>query len=525
MTNTLYKRCPNCDQFIPEIVLVCTRCGHSLDSPPSKSPVKIWRIVSLIFGVMLLLYIVSFIFTNSPTPDKSASSILSRPTWTNTPQRQPATPTPTPKPTRTPRPTPIVALNKNMNVRGGPGTYYPIIGMASPDQQFPITGKNPVGDWWQINYKGLTGWIYAPLVTAINADGVQIAIVIPVPLTPAQIFSKVSPAIVFVQTADASGSGVLVEGRHLVTNAHVVWPFDEARVVFPNGAAYDAVPVKGWDREADLAVLGPINTAMEPVPLVDGESAPIGADMYLIGYPGEFESFPQPTIVKGILSRLRQNRSVGITYFQIDATITGGQSGGALVSETGAVIGISGFSIADGKFAMGASAADLLPRIRQLIAGGGAPFRPRREARVVHYDGGIDLRVFALEQGEKRLSSQDLANLRRDLPLWVGMQWQTAPGLGVDYAISLRLHDTRDRKVYQQDEVLTNSESRPTSYWSAHEPVDTWFQFDFPADLLPGVYELRLVVYNIRTLTPTVEIDVWKPEVFLTRLRWARLQR
>ena len=91
--------------------------------------------------------------------------------------------------------------------------------------------------------------------------------------------------------------------------------------------------------------------------------------MYLIGYPGEFEAFPQPTFVWGILSRLREWEPVGITYFQTATTIVGGQSGGALVSETGDVIGISGFRILEGKFGFVASAADLLPRIRQLIAG------------------------------------------------------------------------------------------------------------------------------------------------------------
>ena len=80
---------------------------------------------------------------------------------------------------------------------------------------------------------------------------------------------------------------MLVVRGYVVTNAHVVWPYNAARVVFPNGAAYDAVPVKGWDRVADLALLGPINTATQPVTLLDGESTPIGAEMYLIGYPGE----------------------------------------------------------------------------------------------------------------------------------------------------------------------------------------------------------------------------------------------
>ena len=192
---------------------------------------------------------------------------------------------------------------------------------------------------------------------------------IPETLTTVQIFQKVSPAIAFVNTETRAGSGVLLEGGYLVTNAHVVWPFDAARVVFPDGTEFEQVAVKGWDLLADLAVLGPIDVPAQPMALLDGENIPIGSDMYLIGYPGEYEAFPQPTIVQGILSRLRTWESVGITYFQTDATAIGGQSGGALVSEGGSVIGISGFRITEGNFGLVASTADLLPRIRQLIDG------------------------------------------------------------------------------------------------------------------------------------------------------------
>ena len=412
-----------------------------------------------------------------------------------------------------------------MNVRGGPGTYYPIVGAAKPGDQFPIIGRNETSDWWRIWYYGTLAWIYAPLVTTANTQDTAIAVFIPPKLTSAQIFQKVSPAIAYVQTGEASGSGILFEGRYVITNRHVVYPFDTARVVFPNGAEFDGVHVMGWDLEADLAVLGPIDIATEPLPLIDGETTPIGADMYLIGYPAEFESFPQPTIVKGILSRLRQSESGRITYFQTDASIAGGQSGGALVSDTGAVIGISGSSIADGKFALVASSADLLPRIRQLIAGGGDPVEGERRRRAaVNYDGGIDLLGFALEQGEDRLPTQETISIRREQPLWVGMRWRTDSDQKIDFAISLRIHDESGNRVFQQDEVLTDPESRATSLWRELEPVDTWFELEIPGGLSQGVYELRLIVYNIETLTPTVEMDVWEPEVLLARMRWGERQ-
>ena len=187
-------------------------------------------------------------------------------------------------------------------------------------------------------------------------------------LSSAQIFEKVSSAVAFIHTSIGTGSGVLVEGGYLVTNAHVVWPFDTARVVFPDGTDFRGVPVIGWDLLADLAVLGPIETPVQPVSLLDGENIPIGSEVYLIGYPAEVEAYPKTTMTRGILSRLREWEPVGITYFQTDAAIAGGQSGGALVSDTGAVIGISGFK-AFVEFGLAASSADLLPRVRQLIAG------------------------------------------------------------------------------------------------------------------------------------------------------------
>lgn len=187
-------------------------------------------------------------------------------------------------------------------------------------------------------------------------------------LSSAQIFESVSPAIAFVHTWTGHGSGVLVEGGYIVTNAHVVWPYDTVRVVFPDGTDFRSVPVIGWDLLVDLAVLGPVDARVQPLPMLDGEQMSIGSEVYLIGYPAEVETYPETTMTRGILSRMREWEQVGITFFQTDAAITGGQSGGALVSDSGAVIGISGFRAFD-EFGLAASSADILSRIRQLIAG------------------------------------------------------------------------------------------------------------------------------------------------------------
>jgi uncharacterized protein YraI len=54
-----------------------------------------------------------------------------------------------------------------INVRGGPGTDYPVVGVLIAGQQVPATGRSVGGDWIQITYVGGPSgfaWVYSPLV-------------------------------------------------------------------------------------------------------------------------------------------------------------------------------------------------------------------------------------------------------------------------------------------------------------------------------------------------------------------------
>ena len=173
----------------------------------------------------------------------------------------------------------------------------------------------------------------------------------------------------FIETHVASGSGVLIEGGYVVTNYHVIWPFESVDVTFPDNFKRH-LPVAAWDPLADIAVLGPLEEVpAPPLELLDGESLPIGSELYLVGYPAEAEFYPQPSITRGILSRFREWEQLGMTYFQTDAAITGGQSGGALVNARGELIGISGFMFSEAGFGLVASAADMAPIVERLISG------------------------------------------------------------------------------------------------------------------------------------------------------------
>ncbi len=146
-------------------------------------------------------------------------------------------------------------------------------------------------------------------------------------------------------------------------------------------------------------------------------------------------------------------------------------------------------------------------------------FYERLEPLTIHYDGGIVLRGAALGQGEDQLSSVEMA-LAQGLKLWGVLQWQTAPGLEIDYAISLRIYGEEGEIVHQEDSVLWKATNHsPSSHWGPDEMVETLFHLDVPAELPPGDYELRMVVYDFETQTPTVQREVWEPEVRLAHLR------
>ncbi len=121
----------------------------------------------------------------SPEPPAPTATPVP-PTDTPTPAPPTATPTATPEPTATPTDTPVprpqvVADRQGLNVRGGPGTVYPVIGEMNQGETADIIGRNAEGSWWQVILaNGREGWVAALLVTPTGpVDAVEIAANIP----------------------------------------------------------------------------------------------------------------------------------------------------------------------------------------------------------------------------------------------------------------------------------------------------------------------------------------------------------
>lgn len=183
----------------------------------------------------------------------------------------------------------------------------------------------------------------------------------------ADVYERIAPSIVYIDTPTGSGSGIYIEGGYILTCAHVPWPFDNVHVVFPSGNEF-YVDVFNSDPMADMALLGPISASVPQLTLSSSDDLKVGDSVFIIGYPGEPDEYPQPALSQGLISRLRYWIARDLTYIQTDATTSGGASGGAIVSAGGEVIGMIGFTFPD-VFGLGASAADMSPRVQELMNG------------------------------------------------------------------------------------------------------------------------------------------------------------
>ena len=82
-----------------------------------------------------------------------------------------------------------------INVRTGPNTLYPAIGVLLVGQTAPALGKSPGGDWILIEYPGVEGgkgWVFEPLVSLSPG---QVPIVEPPPTVTPQFTTTINPTL------------------------------------------------------------------------------------------------------------------------------------------------------------------------------------------------------------------------------------------------------------------------------------------------------------------------------------------
>jgi serine protease DegS len=136
------------------------------------------------------------------------------------------------------------------------------------------------------------------------------------------------------------GSGVIVdESGHIVTNHHVIANADSIRVQLADGRIADA-RIVGRDPDTDLAVLK-IDLGQLPVATFGhSDQLKVGDVVLAIGNPIGLTH----TVTHGIVSAVSRQQ-LGIApledFIQTDAPINFGNSGGALIDSSGALVGIN----------------------------------------------------------------------------------------------------------------------------------------------------------------------------------------
>ncbi|MCM2303554.1 MAG: serine protease [Elusimicrobia bacterium] len=226
-------------------------------------------------------------------------------------------------------------------------------------------------------------------------------------LSAKEIYQRAAPSVVLILAAEKEGAGELgtgsvIEGGRVLTNAHVVVndktgrPFAAVRVYLkPERVTGDTkrdlqspvvAKVARFDRGLDLAILEP-ETKLKAGPLALGDDAAVepGDAVVAIGHPEQGGLW---TLTQGVVSTVIADLGgvKGKDAFQTDASINRGNSGGPLLDRSGAIIGVNtsmarkaadGLTITSVNFSVKSSVA------RRWVGGESAPVAAPVETPVV----------------------------------------------------------------------------------------------------------------------------------------------
>ena len=194
---------------------------------------------------------------------------------------------------------------------------------------------------------------------------------------------KVFPALVYIKvvqsnmdsgrssSASSSGSGVLITpDGEVVTNNHVIDKAQSIRCLLNDGRAFDAELI-GSDKDTDLALLKlKLPAGTPPLPYAEFTASKVeeGDFVMALGAPWGLNR----SVSIGIIScanRYLAGHSLYSLWYQTDAAISPGNSGGPLINTDGRIVGINTL----GMFAAGALAFTIpsdtvkimLPRFRK----------------------------------------------------------------------------------------------------------------------------------------------------------------
>ena len=197
-----------------------------------------------------------------------------------------------------------------------------------------------------------------------------------------EVFRQVAPSVVVIRAKGRDvgaggatsfgeiGSGVLIsaDGK-VMTAAHVVHAMDEILVEFLGGETVSA-QVMGSEPAADLSLLklDRVPAGAQPAPLADSSKVRIGDQVVVVGAP---YGLSYALSVGWISARWAPNtvyKTMPLAeFFQTDAVINTGNSGGPMFSMNGEVVGLVSHNISKGGGSEGLGFVVTANTARQLL--------------------------------------------------------------------------------------------------------------------------------------------------------------
>ena len=321
-----------------------------------------------------------------------------------------------PPPVPNPRTAPAPAKRKKRTVRWwlvrvvcvllclallGGASFWAVNGLAEAlsGMERPSSGWGQYPSWDDERWEREPDWSVDDLPWGEPDPSVQLSVEPEAdgPLSGREIHRGIQPSIVYVEAAEKgrfglggvhAGTGVIVtRSGYVLTNYHVIDESVKIQVMLLTDQAhtyYDA-EVIGFDEEFDIAVLKVEAPDLIPAALGDSDMLAVGDRVYAEGNPmGNLLG----SMTDGIVSALNRDDEVdgsGLGLIQTSAALNPGNSGGALLNESGQVVGITsakitglvredGESVDDAAVIEGIGLAipisDILPFVNRILATG-----------------------------------------------------------------------------------------------------------------------------------------------------------
>jgi serine protease Do len=150
-----------------------------------------------------------------------------------------------------------------------------------------------------------------------------------------EVLARVKPSVVGIQVGGASGSGVIIKDKYVLTAGHVSGkPGRDCTLILPDGKTLKGKTL-GQNINIDSGLIEILGDEKYPSAEM-GESAKLkkGQWVLTLGHPGGFRPGRSPVV------RLGRVLDVNDYTIRTDCTLVGGDSGGPLIDLDGKVVGI-----------------------------------------------------------------------------------------------------------------------------------------------------------------------------------------